>query len=759
LMICAILVCAGVAAYFGANVSMCVSLADRVQNVENRMDIPVNSTFPAFLKSNTYLVSTLDTYATLMNGTSTGSGKLIEWLTNHSQVMMDGLSYGSVMGGSVYIGQGSYQASIILKNNTRLVRDLGATGITVAGVDAGANCILDDFNSGLFQYFSNGNLYSQFDYAHSNLLVQSANLTSIYATTLDQLSSGQGVKVLHFIVENGTSFPSPIEERVFFRSDQGYLYVYSSGSWNPIGAIPSTYPYANLTGVPQTFPYTNLTGVPQTFPYANLTGPPTQYPWANLTGIPLLIYANGSQGLTADWNITGCGIYSATWLNSTQINANYFWLNGQNRTDTLAYPIEPVAYIVDYSDGITARVKNCTSGQMDYQNSNQTLAIQYAFNHTDWTGAHGTQKVVLRGNFSLNYYPNVPAYSDIEIQGYLNVSNKAAFMLCFDDDLAIQYSTYFKNLTTIWGYRGDQGVVVDWVSHAGATNTTYETLANLKEMRDAGWSFYSHGWYSVNLAGASITLLQQDQEIRQSKDWIERNLGVRVDTIGWPSAQQGDLEMARQYYNYLAYGNWKTWPNQTWNYITDCMSAYFPTETTFNGTKQDGGVIASAAWYAVNSTGSGSNGELAILTFHGTMTNTVFNQCMGNLSSWGLPVLTWRDIDYYLSKQPKPTIAGADIHLQNEGNQTACVNGTWIKHNLGVIPNATSVTLGNFTYINSTAYFITPSIIASTMNSTWFQVEFLIWNAGTITPVATTDQRTLIWTAYYEKIIVYPQQT
>jgi hypothetical protein len=236
-------------------------------------------------------------------------------------------------------------------------------------------------------------------------------------------------------------------------------------------------------------------------------------------------------------------------------------------------------------------------------------------------------------------------------------------------------------------------------------------------------------------------------------------VGVRVDAIGWPSGKQGDLEMARQYYNYLAYGNWKAWPNQTWNYISDVMSCYFPDENNWNGSKTAGGVIATAAWYAVNSTGLGSNGELAILTFHGTMSNTVFNQCMGNLSTFGLPVLTWRDIDYYLSKQPKPTIAGADIALRNEGNQTACVNGTWIKHNLGVIPNATSITLGNFTYINSTAYYIAPSIIASTMNSTWFQVEFLIWNAGTITPVAGTDQRTLIWTAYYEKIVIYPQQT
>lgn len=498
-MLCAILLCAAVAAYAGVNLSMNVNLADRLQNVENRMDIPVNSTLSAFQKSNTFLVIPHGTGVCLMNG----SGYFQEFLANQTQVMMDGLYNASITGGSVYVQEGSYSASVIIQNNTRFILETGARGITYS-VAPGAYCILDDFNSWIFQYYSNGNLYSQFDYANSNLLVQSANLTSIYATSLDELSSGQGVKVLHFIVENGTSFPAiPIEKQIFFRTDQGYLYIYSSGSWTSIGVVPST------------------------------------YPWANLTGVPVLIYANGSQGLTADWNIAGYGIYGATWLNGTQMNTSNFWLNGQNRTDTLAYPIEPVAYVVDFSDGVTARVKNCTTGQVDYANSNQTLALQYAFNHTDWTGAHGTQKVVLRGNFSLNYYPNVPAYADIEIQGYLSVVNKAAFMICFDDGIPIQYTTYFPNMTSIWGYRGNQGIVVDWVAHAGATNSSYETLANLQAMKNAGWSFYSHGWYSIDLSAATVTLLQQDQEIRQSKDWIERNLGVRIDSIQWGSAKQG----------------------------------------------------------------------------------------------------------------------------------------------------------------------------------------------------------------------------
>jgi hypothetical protein len=751
LMICAILVCAGVAAYFGANVSVNMSLDARVSAMENRMDIPVNSTLSAFIKSNSFIVSQLDQGFCLQNGTN--AAYLPPFTINSSLIIENGLANASNNGGgSVYVAAGAnlYNASVVVLNNTRLVLESGAKNITYSCA-ANAYAIVDDFQNWIFIYYSNGLPYSVFNYATGNLLTQSANMTSLYCTTIDQLTAGQGIKVLNLIVQSGISFPpSSLDKQVFFRSDQGYLYINNSGPWIPIGAIPSTYPYANLTGVPNTFPYANLTGVPNTLPYANVTGTPD---------LTVYLFANGTRALTGDLNFTGSyGVYGAYWLNSTNISFNgQLLLNGQNKTDTIAYPIEPVAYIVDFSDGITARVKNCTTGQVDYQNSNQTLAIQYAFNHTDWTGAHGTQKVVLRGNFSLNYYPNVPAYSDIEIQGYLNVSNKAAFMLGFDDSLAIQYSTYFKNMTTIWGYRGDQGVVVDWVSHAGATNTTYSTLANLKEMRDAGWSFYSHGWYSIDLSAASITLLQQDQEIRGSKDWIERNLGIRVDAIGWPSAKQGDLEMARQYYNYLAYGNWKSWPNQTWNYISDVMSCYFPDENNWNGSKTAGGVIASAAWYAVNSTGSGSNGELAILTFHGTMTNTVFNQCMGNLSSFGLPVLTWRDIDYYLSKQPKPTIAGADIALRNEGNQTACVNGTWIKHNLGVIPNSTSLLLLGPAYVNSTCWVIQPNIIAS--NSTFFQIEFLINNAGTVTPVAATDNRTIYWTCYYEKIIIYPAQT
>ena len=130
---------------------------------------------------------------------------------------------------------------------------------------------------------------------------------------------------------------------------------------------------------------------------------------------------------------------------------------------------------------------------------------------------------------------------------------------------------------------------------------------------------------------------------------------------------------------------------------------------------------------------------------------------MGNVSSWGLPVLTWRDIDYYLNLQVKQRVAGADIRLENLGNQTSCINGTWIKHNLGVTPNVTFAKIAGSAYINSTAFLIEPTIL--TMNTTYFQRDFCINNAGTITPVAAADARTLYWYALYQKRIDYPQLT
>jgi hypothetical protein len=178
-LICAILLCAGIAAYLGANINVNVDVQARVQTIENRLDIPVNSSLSAFQKSNTYLVIQHSAGACLMNQ----SGYLTEFLANQSQIIMDGFGNVSSAGGSVHVQTGSYTASVTVLNNVRFILDEGATGITWT-VASGATCIIDDFNSGVFAYYQAGLAYSVFNYSSGNLLVATINSTTVNLNNL-----------------------------------------------------------------------------------------------------------------------------------------------------------------------------------------------------------------------------------------------------------------------------------------------------------------------------------------------------------------------------------------------------------------------------------------------------------------------------------------------------------------------------------------------------------------------------------------------
>ena len=181
-MIVSILLAAGWAARQGADVSVNVDLDARVSAIEQTLNMPVNSSLSAFRKSNSYLVSLVETYACFQRGSN---GSAPEYSTNHTKIIQDCLDNASVSGGSVYVAEGSYSASVILKTNTRLVIEKGATGITIASVASNANCILDDFNGGVFKYYKNGALYTQFDYANgTQFWWQGENRTGALANTV-----------------------------------------------------------------------------------------------------------------------------------------------------------------------------------------------------------------------------------------------------------------------------------------------------------------------------------------------------------------------------------------------------------------------------------------------------------------------------------------------------------------------------------------------------------------------------------------------
>jgi parallel beta-helix repeat protein len=175
IMIVSILLAGALFVHEGGQLSMNFDVQAQITTIENRLDIPVNSTLSAFQKSNTYLVIPHSAGAALMNS----DGYLKEFLTNYTQVIDDGLNNASIAGGSVYVQAGAYSASgVIVPNNTRLVLEIGATGITYT-VAPSATCIIDDFNSGFFAYYISGTLYSLFNYAAGTLLIPTINFTTI----------------------------------------------------------------------------------------------------------------------------------------------------------------------------------------------------------------------------------------------------------------------------------------------------------------------------------------------------------------------------------------------------------------------------------------------------------------------------------------------------------------------------------------------------------------------------------------------------
>lgn len=82
-MLCAILLCAGVAAYFGASVTVDISIQDRLNQIEMRLDTPVNSSLSGLQKPFDYIISPVDAYYCLQNGTD---GKLNWFSTNKTAV-------------------------------------------------------------------------------------------------------------------------------------------------------------------------------------------------------------------------------------------------------------------------------------------------------------------------------------------------------------------------------------------------------------------------------------------------------------------------------------------------------------------------------------------------------------------------------------------------------------------------------------------------------------------------------------------------
>jgi parallel beta-helix repeat protein len=129
----------------------------------------------------------------------------------------------------------------------------------------------------------------------------------------------------------------------------------------------------------------------QTYPYGNLTGAPTTWAWGNITGIPILLYANGTQALTSNWNMGASGTYGISglsWVNATSITVSGTGTFG-NVVST--EPIGDYSYLI-YLDPITHKcTAKAANGTICWSASgwDATLVIQSAISAINATGYPG----------------------------------------------------------------------------------------------------------------------------------------------------------------------------------------------------------------------------------------------------------------------------------------------------------------------------------------------------------------------------------
>jgi hypothetical protein len=127
-----------------------------------------------------------------------------------------------------------------------------------------------------------------------------------------------------------------------------------------------------------------------TYPYGNLTGAPTTWAWGNITGVPILLYANGTQALTCNWNMGASGTYGISglsWVNATSIAVSGIGTFG-NVVST--EPIGDYSYLIYVDPSNTSLYDaKATNGTICWSSTSATSVVQSAISAINATGDSG----------------------------------------------------------------------------------------------------------------------------------------------------------------------------------------------------------------------------------------------------------------------------------------------------------------------------------------------------------------------------------
>jgi parallel beta-helix repeat protein len=229
-------------------------------------------------------------------------------------------------------------------------------------------------------------------------IFSNSSLTAVEQDAVNVLASSGGLIILRETTwDSSVTIPSNIAVLSYYRGTINY-YGSNGIKYNGVSlATTSSFP---------------------TYPYGNLTGAPTTWAWGNITGVPILLYANGTQALTANWNMGASGTYGISglsWVNATSITVSGTGTFG-NVVST--EPIGDYSYLI-YLDPITHRcTAKAANGTICWSASgwDATPVIQSAISAINATGYPGI----------IDFSPGQYAVDNLNITGELTLQGVGA---------------------------------------------------------------------------------------------------------------------------------------------------------------------------------------------------------------------------------------------------------------------------------------------------------------------------------------------
>ena len=388
-------------------------------------------------------------------------------------------------------------------------------------------------------------------------------------------------------------------------------------------------------------------------------------------------------------SLTALNAVLSGWSNASDLSfSGQLWWNGQNRTDTLAYPFAPYSYEVGVS-GSNYYMKNGSTGQVDFWSTNASAVFNNAAGNTSdgsifvknsGTIYNITNAIILKNNVSW--------YSDgahLRLQNNATVSDTTANIF-YDNGLDV------ANIT-IDGFEIDGNMLSDNLDIIGTAHCGIGIYARSQGQHitiSNNW-IHDNRVYGVNIRAGS-NKISFDNHIFHN----------RIEDNGYDGADFFLYDSTSQFYGSSMTNNYVTGMGDIGlgvGLVTGAVGDHMDIDISHNIIEEmDGlyGSVAPAAWIGI---------RLEDANFSSVSNNIIRGVCMGIsdiVSGEGFNTYTNNEI-YLKNPNQSSTIKGINILTNNNtitGNLIVSPpSSTWD----GLYINANSSIVENNIFLNLSA--------------------------------------------------------